>query len=97
MAIGCPERAEGSKRDLSTYYVSQGSIMSFTLSYTYRDKRMVTKLTVDNLTPYAAVCYVLLQSGAVNEGAYEGWPKTYDLVEVARCLELTDIRFRPSH
>lgn len=72
--------------------------MSFMLSYTYRDKRVVTTLAVDTLTPYAAVCYALLQSGAVNEGADEGWPKTYeDLVEVARYLELTDIRFRPSH
>lgn len=72
--------------------------MSFRLSYTYRDKRVVTTLGVDTLTPYAAVCYALLQSGAANEGADESWPKTYeDLVEVARCLELTDIRFHRSH
>jgi hypothetical protein len=68
--------------------------MGFTLSYTYKDKRVVTQLAVDHLSPYAAVYYALFQSGASTVKAQQNWPNTYEeLLEFASALGLTDIRF----
>lgn len=69
-------------------------VMGFTLSYTYKDKRVVTQLAVDHLSPYAAVYYALFQSGASTVKAQQNWPNTYEeLLEFASALGLTDIRF----
>ncbi len=71
--------------------------MSFTISYMYRDKQVVTPLAVDHLTPYAAVCYALLQSGSAPDSDQHSWPKTYEgILAAAKELGLTDIRAQPS-
>ena len=71
--------------------------MSVTLCYTYKGKRVVTKVPVESLTPHAALCYALLQSGASDDQSQEGWPHSYErLLEVALRLELTDVRFHRS-
>lgn len=68
--------------------------MSFTLCYTYKDKRVVTKIQVDHLTPYAAVCFALLQSGATNDSSGGGWPKSYEgILEIATQYGLTNLTF----
>ena len=71
--------------------------MSFELCYTYKEKRVVTKVSVDHLTPYAAICFALLQSGATNDSSRESWPKSYDEIrEVALQCGLTDVSFHLS-
>ena len=71
--------------------------MSVTLCYTYKGKRVVTKVPVESLTPHAALCYALLQSGASNDQSQGSWPHTYErLLEVALQYELTDVRFHKS-
>lgn len=71
--------------------------MSFTLCYTYRSKRVVTKIAVTSLTPYAALCYALLQSGASDNPHQASWPDSYEaLLEVAQQLGLTDLSFHRS-
>lgn len=71
--------------------------MSCTLCYTFKNKRVVTKIAVQSLTPHAALCFALLQSGACSESPDEGWPKDYEgLLEVAKQHGLTDIRFHRS-
>ena len=72
----------------------KGSVMSFTLSYTYKDRRVVTQMAVDDLTPYAAVYYALFQSGASTIEPQQNWPNTYEgILDLASKLGLTDIRF----
>ncbi|SUD28813.1 Uncharacterised protein [Pseudomonas fluorescens] len=67
--------------------------MSYTVCYTIDNKRIVTRLQVENLTPYAAVAYALLESGMV-EGEPHTWPPSYEgLVEAARKIGLTDVCF----
>ena len=71
--------------------------MSFTLCYTYKDKRVLTKVRVDHLTPYAAVCFALLQSGATNDSSRGGWPDSYEgILEVAKHYGLTNFSFHHS-
>ncbi|WP_047302460.1 hypothetical protein [Pseudomonas fluorescens] len=71
--------------------------MSFTLCYTYKDKRVVAKVSVDHLTPYAAVCFALLQSGATNDSSGGSWPETYEgILEIATQYGLTDLSFHRS-
>lgn len=73
-------------------------VMGFTLSYTYKEKRVVTQLAVDHLPPYAAVCYALLQSGATTEEAQQSWPNTFEgIPEVAKGLGLPDVCFNQTN
>ncbi|VVO67187.1 hypothetical protein PS850_01127 [Pseudomonas fluorescens] len=68
--------------------------MGFTLSYTYKDKRVVTQLAVDHMSPYAAVYYALFHSGASTIKPQQSWPNTYEgILELASEIGLTDIRF----
>jgi len=47
----------------------------FTICYTYREKRVVTRLAVDQLTGHAAVSYALLHSGAAEKADQLKWPR----------------------
>jgi len=67
--------------------------MAFTVCYSSNTKRIVSNVEVEQLTPYAAVCYVLLQSGAVDEADSIQWPTDYDgILEVARASGITNIQ-----
>ena len=69
--------------------------MSFILSYNCNGKCIITKLSIDNMTRYAAVCYALLQSGAATKAEQTVWPDTYAvIVEVANQLDITNIQFQ---
>lgn len=71
--------------------------MSFTICYTYKAKRVVTKLAVDHLSPYAAVCYVLLQCGAASDADQNEWPADFEgITETAHNLGITGITFHRS-
>lgn len=75
----------------------RGHRMSFTICYSYKAKRVVTKLAVDHLTPYAAVCYVLLQCGATGDSHQNKWPTDYNgIVKTAHDLGITGISFHRS-
>ena len=66
--------------------------MGFTVCYTYKGKRVVTKLAVDHLSPYAGVCYALLQSGAYTEAEQAQWPNSYpEILETAMALDIIDV------
>lgn len=69
----------------------------FTICYTFDAQRTVAQVAVDHLTPYAAVCYALLQSGVYAEvGSEELPPDIRDITAVANALGVTDISFHRS-
>lgn len=71
--------------------------MSFTICYTCKAKRVVTRLAVEHLTPYAAVCYVLLQSGAASDADQNKWPTDFaGITQTAHSLGITGISFHQS-
>jgi len=66
----------------------------FTICYTYREKRVVTRLAVDQLTGHAAVSYALLHSGAAEKADQLKWPRDQQgITEIARGLGLTNVIF----
>jgi len=66
--------------------------MAYTVCYSSNMKRVVSNVEVVYLTPYAAVCYVLLQSGAADQSEVKLLPPDYaGMLELAYARGITNI------
>lgn len=71
--------------------------MSFTLCYSYMGKRVVTRVRVNHMTAYEAICFALVHSGVADVTSRGGWPDSYEgILELAKHYGLTNVSFHRS-